>query len=552
MPNPPKSDNTKTLVIDKFNGRGTRYRNGDLNSGMSPISGSTSVPWGYDTQQVSGVLVFDQVATSIKGSVITDCVVAGKERIEDSGSGYQSFLYCVGHTGRVYKIQVNNVTTKTPDYDNPVLLTTLALGQTFQFGGSFDFYTISGTEYILIGHDTGVTRLDLAGTNETAIGVASSTQWLSNVPRRNVQFIGAIFYTNGPNLAKIDSTGTVTSYTILSPGFPSNMQSRDVRLTADGRYLVTVVTRAPLANILLTGPDTGIISATDSLLVYWNGTDLGASSSTYFPYFPVSAYYTFGSKEYVFGEQVGGAALGTPTGVINVLEFESVPLPNAISSSGDYVGWFATRFVNGNQKLIVNLYGTIDNETPVGFYKQLLLSSTLSGGDIVRVPFASVVSSWQASGATSGYTNAPFQLYGTGKSYFSTLEYNGSATAYNFYSFHNVVDFQSSANTGNYQTQNKLFSSKIKPTAVRVYFEPTGATNSLVAFTIDLIGINGAVLSGGSYTFSSANQITPTADAAFYPTTVGGTAALGVRITNAGYLTPFIHKVEVDYTSYGD
>ncbi len=552
MPNPVKSDNLKTIIVDKFNGRGTRYRNGDMNSGMSPVSSSTSVPWGYDTQQVSGVLVFDQVATSIKGSVITDCVVAGKERIEDSGSGYQSYLYCVGHLGRVYKIQVNNVTTKTPDYDNPVLLATLALGQTFQFGGSFDFYTIGGTEYILIGHDTGVTRLDLAGTNETAIGISDATHWIANVPRRNVQFIGSIFYTNGSNLAKIDSTGAVVSYTALSPGFPSNMQSRDVRVTADGRYLVTTVTRSPLANILLTIPDTGSISATDSLLVYWNGTDTGASSSTYFPYFPLSAYYTFGSKEYVFGEQVGGAMLGTPNGVINVLEFESAPLPNAVSSSGDYMGWFATRFVNGSQKVICNLYGTIDNETPIGFYKQLLLSSTLDGGDIIRVPFASVVSSWQASGATSGYSNQPFQLYGTGKSYFSTLEYNGSTTAYNFYAFHNVVDFQSSANTGNYQTQNQLFGKKIKPTAVRVYFEPTGATNSLVSFRIDLIGMNGNVLTGGSYTFSSANQISTTADSGTYPTTVGATPALGLRITNLGYLTPFIHKVEIDYTSYGD
>lgn len=530
----------RTIVIDKFNGRITRYRDGDINSGMC-VQTSTAVAWGYDAQQQSGILSFNQAPYSIAGSVVTDLVVVGEIRVE---SGI-SYVYAVGHLGRIYKIQVNNPATKNPDYDNPVLLTTLANGQTFKYAASIEFYTLSGVEYIWIGHDTGVTRVNFDGTGETVIGTTSSSTWISNVPRQSQQFLGSIFYTNGANLAQIDSTGLVATYQKLSPGFPSNTTARDLDVTSDGRYIVTVVNPTPPGDQTVVAVDTSTATSTTSLLVYWNGIDPGASSSITFN-FPLTSYFTFSGFEYVFGEQIGGAMLGTPQGIINVLEFETSPTPNAVGSSGDYLGWASTRFIGGQTRMVFNLYGQIDNETPVGFYKQLLLPSTLTDGDVVRVPFMTPVSSWQPSGATSGYANQPFHLFGTGKTYFSTIEYDGSTTAYNLYAFKNVLDFQGVANTGNYQTQNQIFSKKIKPTEVRVYVEPFPATTS---FTVDLIGIDGNAMTGGSKTFSYTEQDRGVVK--FTPQS-GGTPSIGVRITNAGVLTPFIHKVEIDVSPYGD
>lgn len=535
----------KTLVINNWNGRGTRKRDGDINSGMSPVSSYVDVPYGFDAQQLAGVLLFSQVATSIKGSVITDCVMAGKVRVE-SGVTY---LYCIGHLKRLYKIQVNNPSSSTPDYDNPVLVATLANSQTFQFGGSLDFYQGGGTEKIWIGHDTGMTKINFDGTGETNLAGGS---WIPNVPRLQVQFVGKIYITNGSNLAEIDSTEAVISYTKISPGFPVNSLARDIRLSADGRYLVVVVTRATIGNLLSTDFDANLISSTNSFLFYWNGTDLAASSSTTLPAFPMSSYFTFGNNEYLFGTQVGGAMLGGPTGnVVEILEFETTPTPNAIAASGDYVGWWATRYVNGVSKAVLNLYGTIGPEVPVGIYKQLVLSSTLTGGDVIRCPFGTSVTSWQPTGATGGYSNTPFKLMGTGKSYFSTIEYDGSTTSYNFYAFHNVIDFQTSANTGNYLTQTQIFKKKVKVTEVRVYMEPATVA-AVTSFSTDLIGIAGTAITGGSYTFTSSNQISTTNDILKYNPSMAPTAALGFRINNLGVLTPFIHKVEIDYTSGGD
>lgn len=545
MPSKPITTDIKTLTVNNFNGRLTRARDGDINSGMANFYTS----WGYDCFQETGTLIFNEVATSIKGSIITDLIMAGKVRVE-SGITY---LYCIGHLKRLYKIQVNNPATKNPDYDTPVLITTLANSQTFLYGASLDFFQ-GASEKIWIGHDQGVTKINFDGTGEALVGTTSPATWISNVPRQSVQFVGALFFTNGSNLAKIDSTEAVSTYTAISPGFPSNSQARDLDLTADGRYIVSTITRNPIGDVTSVTPDSSSIASTPSLLAYWNGTDIAASSSTSFPSFMVTAYHTFGSYEYLFGYQIGGAFLASPRQTILVDEFTNPPLPNALASSGDFLGWMTTKFntVTGHTQAVLSLYGTLEQAIPIGQYRQLLLSSTLTNGDIIRVPFVSTVSSWANAGSSTGYTTAPFQLYGTGKTYFSTLEYDGNTTSYNFYRYKNVVDFLDGTNTGIYETQHQPMPKRVKPIEVRVYFEPNGASSSAVSFKIDLIGISGAVLTGGTYTFSSSNQITATADTASYPCSVGPTAYLGLRITNVGSVTPFIHKVEIDYTSYGN
>lgn len=540
------STEVKTLVIDKWNGRLTRFANGDANSGMA----NYLTTWGTDTFNNAGSLMFYQTPVDITKSVITDLIMSAKVRTENIGGNIVSFVYAIGHTGRLYKIQVNDPVGKNPDYDTPVLLATLANAQTFLYAGSLDFYQ-GASEKIWIGHDAGITKINLDGTGETNLIGGS---WQTNVPRQQLQFAGSIYFTNGNNLAKVDSTETVTSYAVLSPGFPSNSQARSLGTTVDGRYLVTVVCRNSLGNMTSTSPDIAQIAAMPSSLVYWNGVDTAPTASTSFPAFSLTNYYNFAQAEYVFGFQIGGAQLSTVNELVYLLEFENPPLANAVASSGDFLGWAGTFWdVNtGNLKAIIDLYGILDpyNEVPKGLYRQLIMSSTLSGGDIIRIPLFMGVSSFQLCGLTSGYTNVS-GLFGTGKSYFSTLEYNGTTTKYGFYMFKNVNDFLSASVGGVYETQHQLFSKKVKATEYRVYFSldtlvpgASGATS----FKIDLIGLDGNVISGTTKTFT---PLTADGDRVQYNPSHAPSSALGVRVTNLGAISPIIHKVEIDYEQMG-
>lgn len=118
-----KSNNpVQTLVVDNFGGTLSYYPFGDINSGLGDIR----VNSGANPFLRPGALTWVEQVTQINSAedVITDLIMDGKERIE-SGILY---VYCIGHTGRVYKIQVNDPTTYNPDYDNPVLLTTITSG----------------------------------------------------------------------------------------------------------------------------------------------------------------------------------------------------------------------------------------------------------------------------------------------------------------------------------------------------------------------------------------------------------------------------------------
>src|SRR3990167_378748 len=216
---------TKTLVIDNFQGRLTRYADGDITSGYAKYTKT----FGNDPLSNPGNLTWFEAPTRIdpNESVITDLIMASKARLE-SGITY---VYAIGHTGRLYKIQVNDPTTYNPNYDNPVLLTTLTSNSpTFKYGASIQFY--GATERIYIGHDVGVTRIDFNGANETFVGVAGS--YTANVPRPSINFLGKLYFGNGTNLVEIDSTELVTDYTKLDPGFPSGTQVRDIDVSPNG------------------------------------------------------------------------------------------------------------------------------------------------------------------------------------------------------------------------------------------------------------------------------------------------------------------------------
>ena len=163
----------KTLVIDNFQGRLTRYTDGDINSGFAKYTST----FGNDPFTAPGTLTWFEapIQIDIAGDVITDLIMAAKTRLE-SGITY---VYAIGHLGRLYKIQVNDPTTFEPNHDNPVLLATLTVNTpTFKYGSSINFF--GSTEQIYIGHDKGATVIDFDGSSEAEVGSAAS--WTADVP----------------------------------------------------------------------------------------------------------------------------------------------------------------------------------------------------------------------------------------------------------------------------------------------------------------------------------------------------------------------------------
>lgn len=527
-----------TKVIDNFKGSMTQYRDGDLNSGFSnvietfcndPFAQPGNLTWGEEAVQIDAA-----------GAVITDMILAGKERIE-SGILY---VYAIGHTGRLYKIQVNDPTSYDPDYDNPVLLTTLTSGTpTFTRGGFIDFF--GATERIYIGHDKGVTRVDFNGANETVVGVVGS--WTQTVPRPLQQFSGKLYAGNGTNIAEIDSTATVTSYTKLSPSFPVNTQARDMDVSTDGTYLQVVVSQLALFDITSASQDTTQTSSTGSYIIKWNGVDVGATSFDSFPSFSLSANTIFGNRQYTFGYDMRGGAVFNPVEKIVTEAFQEAPLPPAIVSNGNLITWMGVIYFEDHLELSYCIFGPLDFEVGTGYWSPFGMVATGTETDIVRVPCQIQVSNLGQGSSSNGYTN---NVFGTAKVYFSTLETSSAPTTkYKFYRWSpRPIGLENALVDGIYQTQTQLFSKKVKVSEVRVYGEPWVANNS---YTIDLIGSNGSPISGASKTFTAGSNLTVGDDFARYTPAMAPSYAIGVRITNLGTANHVITKIELDYYEAG-
>lgn len=530
----------QTVTINNFGGRLTDFSDGDMNSGYA-YSVNT---FGNDPFLKPGNLTWVQTATRIdpNGTVITDLIMAGKERVE-SGVLY---VYAIGHTGRLYKIQVNDPTAYNPNYDNPVLLATLTLGTpTFTRGAFIDFF--GSTERIYIGGDTGVTRINFDGTTETVVGVVGS--WTQNVPRPLKQFIGKLYIGNGTNIAEIDSTATVTSYTKLSPGFPDNTQVRDIDTSSDGTYAQIVVSRLTLPSIVATTQDVSQHSNSESYIFMWNGTDTGYTAFKTFPYFSLTANTMFGDSQYAFGYDQYEMAIFNPTTKIITGTQELSPLPNAIASTGNIVTWMSPLYYDGNLELTYGMWGSHTWEVGTGYWAPFGHKATSPETDIIQTPFQLIVSNFGQGSSSNGYNN---NIFSSGKVYFSTLETSAApTTAYKFFKWNSVnvigVNGTPLLNTI-YQTQTQLFSKKIKIGQIRIYGEPWVTGNS---FRIDLIGSAGTAMAGGSQTFTAGTTLTVGDDFAWYSPDVAPTYALGLWIANLGTTNHLITKIEIDYNLGG-
>lgn len=535
-----------TLTIDNFRGGMTINNFGDINSGRSYVQVCSGQNPFIRPGQLTWAGNFSQIDPS--ASVITDLIMAAKERVE---SGI-SYVYAIGHTGRLYKIQVNDPATFNPNYDNPVLLATLTSGSpTFKYGGSIDFF--GSTERIYIGHDVGVTRIDFAGTNETAI----SGTWTANVPRPIKQFVGTLCIGNGSNIAVIDSTGTQTANAKLSPGFPTNSQVRDIDVSPDGNYLEMVVSSLALGDITSATQDNSVISNSSSYIFKWNGTDIGYTAFTTFPSFSLTANTLFQNYQYTFGYDQFGSAVYNPTEkFLSTTEVKS-PNPNGIISTGNLLIWMSPTYFNGVLEADLFCWGFQDFETghPVGYWDLMFLNATAPETDIIQVPCMISTSNGALGSSSNGYPN---NVFGNSKIYFSTLETSSTPTTkYRFYKW-NLSGSPKIPNStvllnAIYQTQTQLFPGKITVSSVRIYGDPWIANNS---FQVDLIGQDGNPIVNGTKVFTAgANPgdgiLTIGTDYCWWGPDMAPTYALGLAITNKGTTNHVINKIEIDYEGGG-
>lgn len=534
---------TKTLVIDNFRGALTYYQFGDINSGRSDIQ----VCSGQNPFIRPGNLTWAEASTQIDptSSVITDLIMAGRERVE-SGVLY---VYAIGHTGRLYKIQVNDPLTYNPDYDNPVLLTTIVSGSpTFTRGGFIDFF--GATEKIYIGHDKGMTSINFDGTGESAI----SGTFTQNVPRPLKQFVGKLYIGNGSNIAEIDSTGTVTTSTKLSPGFPTNSQVRDIDFSTDGNYLEMVVSNLALPNLISSTQDTGITANSESYIFKWNGVDTGYTTFDYYPSFSLSANITFQDYQYIFGSDQYGTALYTPSEKISSMTEAPIISPNAITSTGNLLNWMFPLYYLGVLETDMYCWGHLDFEIgqPVGYWDLFFRNATAPETDIVLAPFQMSVSNTGIGASSNGYPN---NIFGTSKIYFSTLETSSApTTAYRLYKWRPTISLNAEQSTNIlpnavYQTQRQMFSKKITIKEVRVYGDPWVDNNS---FQIGLIGTDGNAIANGTKIFATSDStLTIGDDFAWWSPDIAPTYCLGISVMNLGTTNHVINKIEIDYAEGG-
>lgn len=530
----------KTLTVNNFQGSMTIYQDGDINSGRSFVQTVS----GANPFVKPGNLTWNNAPVQIDaaGSVITDMILAGKARVE-SGVLY---IYAIGHTGRLYKIQVNDPTTYNPDYDNPVLLATLTSGTpTFTRGAFIDFY--GATEQIYIGHDKGVTTIAFDGTGETAV----SGTWTQTVPRPLKQFLGKLYVGNGSNIAEIDTTALVTNSTRLSPGFPTNSQVRDMDISPNGTYLQIIVSKLALYDITAATQDTTSSANSESYIFSWNGTDTGYTSSNTFPSFSLTSNIMFQNYQYTFGYDQFGTSVYAPYEKILSIPEGPAPLPNAITSTGNMLMFLTPIYFDGILEADLFCWGSNDFEVgqPLGWWNLMFINATEPETDVIRTPFLMSVSNTILGSSSNGYTG---NIAGTSKFYFSTLETSDSTTKYRFYKWSPSVTPDVPADNvmidAPYQTQTQLFSKKVRVSEVRIYGEPWVANNS---FEINLIGSAGTAMTGGSKTFTAGTNLTVGDDFAWYTPDMAPTYAIGVSIINKGSANHTINKIEIDYDDAG-
>jgi hypothetical protein len=539
-----------TIELTNFEGALTRKKNGQINSGLAKFSTS----FGYDPFSKPGQLTWLESPVDITGSQITDLIVAAKPRYEAASSSL--FIYAIGSSGRLYKITPNSISN--PNLDTASVLGTLP-NASFNFGGSMDFY--GSTEKIYIGQDDRVQSVNFDGSSPTTVGTVAD--YSANRYRPMMQFIGKLIFGNGNNIGAIDSTGTVVSsivgshYEHLSPGLPPETYVTDLDVSPDGNYLFITTSGITNEGIATVSNDRQAAAASNGNIYKWNGSDLGITAQTIIPSYAVTALQTFLDNNVFFSNDSFGTSLSSGSQKKITLPNNKSPFANSTLVNGNFVSWIAPELNTAGTGLNASMYyyGNLDDENPKGMWRVMRYSTALANGFVYQTPVNLMTNNKYST--VNNAVNAVSTL-GYGKHYFSTFEVNSSnttvsSTTAKFYRFCITPTGSGAPQLGVWESQNQLFGKRISVSEIRVYTEPTAASNG---FQLDIIGSDGNVVTNGTftYTYAAGTDITLLQGALErinFNVDIKNLYSMGIRVTNTGTTNMIINKIEVDWVYSG-
>lgn len=541
----PTKQNGNTLEITNFEGALTRKKNGQLNSGLAKFATS----FGYDPFSKPGQLTWLEQPVDITGSQITDLIVAMKPRYESASSSL--YLYAIGSTGRLYKIQPNSISN--PNLDTSSVLATLP-SASFNYGASLEFY--GATEKIYVGQDDRVQSVNFDGSGAATIGTAGF--YTANVYRPVIQFAGYLIFGNKNNIGAIDSTATVVSsvvgshYEQVSPSLPPETYITDLDVSPDGVYLLMTTSGINNENIATVSSDRQAAAASQGYIYKWNGTDRGVTAVTSIPSYALTALQTFLSNNMFFSNDSFGASLSNGSQKMITLPNNKSPFSNATLVNGNFISWVAPELSANGSNMNASMYyfGNLDDENPKGLWRVMKYSTTLTAGFIYQTPVNILTNNKYST--VNNAINAIVTL-GYGKHYFSVMDVNNTTTKFTLQRFLITPTGSGTPQLGVWESQNQLFSKRISIAEIRIYSEPTASNNG---FQLDIIGSDGNVVTNGTfiYTYTGGTDITLLQGALErinFNTNVKNLYSFGIRITNTGTTNMTINKIEIDWEYSG-
>lgn len=538
----------QTITITNFSGRLTRIINGDLNSGFAKFKTS----YGYDPFSKPLNLTWASSPTSIV-SGISDTWLAAKTRFEID----TQYVYAVGSSGKIYRTQPNTI--NNPNLNSVIGIGSVAVNSpTFNYGASIDFFGNPANVYV--GSDGQINSLPVSSIGAGFAGdavVGSAANYTVNTGRSLKQFQGKLAFGNGITFGLIGSTNTVVSsirgvavggniYSEIDPQLGNENYVRDMDVSPDYNYLLLTTSTVRPENILTVAQDRQTAAGGEGNLFQWNGTDGTVTAGTSVPSQILTALQTYLQRNIFFGNDAFGLTVSDGTQKILGLPNNKSPLPYATGVNGNFTHWASVETDIDNNKMYCSLYyfGQLDHENPTGLYRLLRFNTTLTDGFVYQVPVNILVNN---NYDTVNNAITTVQNLGYGKHYISAREINASTTANKLYSFVVSPDDTLTPQLGVYETQTQLFSKRIDVKQIRVYTEPVVAGN---AFTLEMIGSDGEVLTNGTYTYTFGDPVDANERINFNPNASTG-YALGIRITNTGTTNMTVKKIEVDWDQQG-
>lgn len=527
----------KPITITNFGGPLTRRNNGDIDSGLAKFGPS----WGYDPYSSPGNLTWFERPTSILSLAGANSVIGVMKTRTVNNVGY---VYAIAASGgnNLYEIQINNTSTNNANFDSPSAVGALFTDPNPVRSNGMVFY--GTTTKIFYGDDSGIQRINFDGSSPTSIVGTSSVT--ASVPRPMTTFLGRIYFGNGNNIGEIDSTELIITGAKLSPALPAGTVVKDLDPTPDGNYLQLTVSKTnPLGGFqddLTATPAT----STDSYKFLWNGIDGGVTASEEYGGIGLTANQSFGDNNYTFGSDSQGAAIYNNREKIVSLPNNIPPHPTATFSIGNMLCFMNPEYVGDELRGSLYNYGQYDAEIPAGLFRILRHESSVRT-DVKLVNAATNVSNIQYFPSYSSYTN---DLAGAGKLYFTTHEASADGNADSrsiLWRFMTAPTGTGSVVAGVYETQNQLFSKKIKLGEIRLYTEPLVANNE---FSLGIVNSASSVIASRTYIVGTSSVVAG-ADVVRWTPAIAPMYALGFRITNIGSANWVATKLEADLNEGG-